>query len=147
MGSVKEFKNTSLRSCLGKGDNFDIAKRICKLYDGYFNDTDTVCLVSNAEITPKYAISLEGAYKRTQKYPKEGKFVLVYRATPHCQATVVVKKQCFKSVVKGLAIDNENVYDVLDQLNSLFGDGCHVVRCKKYRLTFTLGSVMDMSAK
>merc|ERR1712228_68468 len=129
--SVKEFKSISLKSCLGKGDNFDIAKRISKFYDDLFNDTDTVCLVSNSEIEPKYAISAESGYKRTESYGKEGKFVLVYRATPHLKATVIVKKQCFKSVVKGLAIDNENVYDVLDQLNALFGDGCHVVRCKK----------------
>merc|ERR1739842_206583 len=83
------------------------------------------------ELSPKYAISCEHGYKRTQTYANEGKFVLVYRAMPHCQAKVIVKEKCFKSVVKGLAIDNENVHDVMDQLNSLFGDGCHVVRCEK----------------
>ena len=129
--SVDEFKSISLKSCLGKGDNFDLAKRICKFYDQLFNDTDTVALVSNIDLKPLYSISIEGNYKRIENYKREGKYVLVYRAKPHKNANVIVDKQCFKSVVKGLSIDNENTKDILNSLNKLFGNGCHVVRSKK----------------
>ena len=129
--SVDEFKSISLKSCLGKGDNFDIAKRICKFYDNLFNDTDTVALVSNIDLKPSYSVTMEGNYKRIETYKRDGKYIIVYRAKPHKNPNVIVNKQCFKSVVKGLAIDNDNTYDILIQLNKLFGEGCHVVRSKK----------------
>ena len=129
--SIEEFKSISLKSCLGKGDNFDIAKRICKFYDQLFNDTDTVALVSNIDLKPSYSVTMESNYKRIESYKREGKYIIVYRAKPHVNPNVIVNKQCFKSCVKGLSIDNEDTNDILAQLNKLFGNGCHVVRSKK----------------
>ena len=129
--SVEEFKSISLKSCLGKGDNFDIAKRICKFYDQLFNDTDTVALVSNIDLKPSYSVTMESNYKRIESYKREGKYIIVYRAKPHIDPNVIVNKQCFKSCVKGLSMDNEDTNDILSQLNKLFGNGCHVVRSKK----------------
>eukprot|EP01083_Nonionella_stella_P071919 193515_1 len=129
--SVAEFKSISLRDYIGKGDNFDIAKRICKFYDELFNDTDTVCLVANVGLKPDHSFAVEGQYKRKETFTREGKYVFVYRAKPHLDTKVMVNKQCFKSVVKGLAMDYESAVDVVTSLNALFGVGCHVVRCKK----------------
>jgi len=136
--SVNEFKTISLKSCFGNGDNFDIAKRICKFYDDIFGDTDTVCLVSAVDLKPSHSLSVEGAYKRSECLHREGKYILVFRARPHIAATVLVSKQCFKSVVKGLSMDNESPADIGRQMDSLFGSGCHVVRSD--RISFDIYS-------
>eukprot|EP01084_Bolivina_argentea_P302123 521444_1 len=129
--SVRKFKSIPLDSYMTKGDNFDIAKRICKAYDDKFNDTDTVCLVSNTGLRPLYSLCVEGEYKRVAIFDREEKYVLVYRAKAHIGARVTVTKQCFKSVVQGLSIGYENTRDVVNNMNILFGEGCHVVRAKK----------------
>ena len=119
-------------------DSVCSAKRICKFYDDIFGDTDTVCLVSAVDLKPSHSLSIEGAYKRSESLKKEGKYILVFRAKPHMAATVLVPKQTFKSVVKGLSMDNEDPSDIRRQMDSLFGSGCHVVRSD--RISFDIYS-------
>eukprot|EP01084_Bolivina_argentea_P274368 467638_1 len=133
--SVDEFKSISLKKCFQKNnkmDNFDIARNICKYYDELFNDKDTVCLVSNIDIKPKYSVCMENGYERIEILKDKRKYILVYRSQAHDDGrNINIENKAFKSIVKGLSMDNNNINDIMQQMNQLFGNGCHVIKCKK----------------
>ena len=80
--SVQEFKDVPLRQLFEDDDalkdNYDIAKKICKFYDGQFGDTDTVCMVAERGKQPAMSYWVKGEYVRKHR-DIAGKHIIAWR--------------------------------------------------------------------
>lgn len=125
-----EFSEESLEEFIKSGgDDFDIAKRICKWFDKKFGDTDTVAIVADKGKGPKLSYWSKANYQRKDKN-LSGKYVFVYRACKHIEAKCVIKKEKFEKFVRDLAMEYKKPHEIADRLDSKFGEGCHVARAK-----------------
>eukprot|EP01083_Nonionella_stella_P025821 71121_1 len=126
--TVKQFMKVNLKKFVKKfdGDNFDVAKAVCKHFDDLTEDTDTVTIVSDKGQGPNTAYWSKGDYNRVEK-DCLGKYIMIYRACKHVQTTVKVNQDIFESCVKGLCMDNLGHSQLIaDKLDAVFGEGCHV---------------------
>merc|ERR1712154_22023 len=128
-----EFAEESLEEfVISDGDDFDIAKRICKYFDKIFGDTDTVAIVANKGKGPKLSYWSKANYQRKDKN-LNGKYVFVYRACKHIEATNIIKKEKFEKIVHNLSMDYKKPHEIADRLDDKFGEGCHVARANHDR--------------
>eukprot|EP01083_Nonionella_stella_P137838 419413_1 len=104
------------------GDNFDVAKAICKYYDNKCDDTDTVTIVSDTKMGPNTAYWSKGDYNRIE-HNCLGKYIMIYRACKHVNGNIKVKQDIFESCVKGLCMDNLGHSQLIaDKLDCIFGE-------------------------
>jgi len=111
------------------GEDYDIAKRICKHFDSKLGDTDTVAIVAKKGKGPKLSYWSKGEFQRKHRDLK-GKYVFVYRACKHIDAKGVVKRARFEKYVRSLAVEFRKPDEIADRLDRRFGEGCHVARAK-----------------
>ena len=49
--SEEQFKKLKISNLIDNNkNNYDIAKAICNFYDDLYNDTDTVCIITNTQL-------------------------------------------------------------------------------------------------
>jgi len=126
----EQFLNVSLdKFIVSGGDDFDIAKNICKHFDDKFGDTDTVAIVATKGKGPKLSYWSKANYQRKSKNLL-GKYVFVYRACKHIEAKMLWNKDKFEQTVKKLSMEYKKPHQIADALDSHFGEGCHVARAK-----------------
>ena len=109
--SVEQFKKLKISNLVtANNTNYDIAKAICNFYDDLYNDTDTVCIATDAKLAkPAVGAWGKGDFTRLEKN-MEGKWLFIYRASKHVDQsafkTAVLKPEKFKAKVKEYAVCN-----------------------------------------
>jgi len=144
--SVKEFNEVPIGKIFANDsslkDNYDIARKICKFYDGQFGDTDTVCMVAESGKQPAISYWVKGDYVRKHKNI-QGKHILVYRACKHRPAKEpIVSGAEFEEYVKKISIKHEkdSVHTICDLIDKKFGMGCHYARSTIARANYDIYS-------
>ena len=135
--SADQFKRAKISHLVDvKGrSNYDIAKAICNFYDKLYNDTDTVCIITDTERAhPAVAAWAKGAFQRMEK-DMLGKYIYIYRATRHEKQssfkTFKPNPDLYEKTAKeyGRAYMDKKVELTADELDKQFNGGNHIVRC------------------
>eukprot|EP01083_Nonionella_stella_P227467 807032_1 len=79
-----QFKKLKISHLIDKNkNNYDIAKAICAFCDDLYNDTDTVCIITDTEKAhPAVGAWAKGNLQRMEKN-MNGKYLFIYRSTKH----------------------------------------------------------------
>eukprot|EP01083_Nonionella_stella_P018522 51582_1 len=134
--SEDQFKKLKISHLINKKkNNYENAKAICKFYDDLYNDTDTVCIITETQLAhPAVGAWAKGNFTRMEK-DMDGKYLFIYRATQHEKQSNfkshIVKPDKFKAKVREYADSfyNKDIEITAEALDKDFKGGCHIVRC------------------
>ena len=132
----EQFKKLKISQFVDKKkNNYDIAKAICQFYDDLYNDTDTVCIITDTELAhPAVGAWAKGNYQRMEKN-MNGKYLFIYRASKHEKQSNFKsnkpKPDKFKAKVEEYAnaYYQDKIEVTAEALDKDFKGGCHIVRC------------------
>eukprot|EP00484_Ammonia_sp_Unknown_P028628 CAMPEP_0197038080 /NCGR_PEP_ID=MMETSP1384-20130603/15111_1 /TAXON_ID=29189 /ORGANISM="Ammonia sp." /LENGTH=196 /DNA_ID=CAMNT_0042468473 /DNA_START=65 /DNA_END=652 /DNA_ORIENTATION=+ len=132
----EQFKKLKISHLIdAKKNNYDIAKAVCAFYDDLYNDTDTVCIITDTKLAhPAVGAWAKGDFQRMEK-DMEGKYLFVYRASKHEQQSTfkshIPKPDKFKEKAQLYANQyyKDKIETTAEALDKEFAGGCHVVRC------------------
>eukprot|EP00483_Globobulimina_turgida_P000641 UN00641 len=136
--SEDQFKKLKISHLIDKKKkNYDIAKKICEFYDDLYNDTDTVCIITDTQLAhPAVGAWAKGNFQRMEKN-MNGKYLFIYRASQHEKQShfksKIVKPDKFENACRQYAdaFYDKKIEVTAEALDKDFNGGVHVVRCSQ----------------
>ena len=119
-----------------------IARKIGRYFEKMFADKNTVVIVSRKGIIPQISDCHLSVKKFDRTFENiNGKYIRIYRTIGHRKLNGKYQRNeipSFQQIVFQLSMEYDDVNKIAEELNAIYGSGCHVVKANDYAYSYNL---------